>query len=72
MTATGAPDDESAAPMTLLDERAPSPSGPKPVFEGTKKRGEQFLLYTFVIVPFLAFVAAVPVAAVMRRGAGTC
>jgi stearoyl-CoA desaturase (delta-9 desaturase) len=47
--------------MTLLDDR-PAPSGPKPVFEGTKRRGEQFALYVFVIVPFLAFLAAVPVA----------
>jgi stearoyl-CoA desaturase (delta-9 desaturase) len=46
--------------MTLLDERRAS--APKPVFEGEKKHGEQFLLYTFVIVPFLAFAAAVPVA----------
>jgi stearoyl-CoA desaturase (delta-9 desaturase) len=44
--------------MTLLDERPTT----KPVFEGTKKRGEQVALYTFVIVPFLAFLAAVPVA----------
>jgi stearoyl-CoA desaturase (delta-9 desaturase) len=46
--------------MTLLDDRPAA--GPKPVIEGTKQRGEQFLLYTFVIVPFLAFVAAIPVA----------
>jgi stearoyl-CoA desaturase (delta-9 desaturase) len=32
------------------------------VFEGRKRRGEQLVLYTFVIVPFLAIVAAVPVA----------
>ncbi len=50
--------------MTLLDERpAGQPAGgPKPVFEGTKRRGEQVMLYTFVIIPFLAFVAAIPVA----------
>ena len=54
--------------MTLLDaaqrdDAAPSdPPGPKPVFEGTKRRGEQFALYTFVIVPFLAFLAIIPVA----------
>jgi stearoyl-CoA desaturase (delta-9 desaturase) len=49
--------------MTLLDDRPTGPpSGPKPVFEGTKRRGEQLMLYTFVIVPFLAFAAAVPVA----------
>jgi stearoyl-CoA desaturase (Delta-9 desaturase) len=47
--------------MTLVDERPLNP-GPKPVFEGTKRRGEQFALYSFVIVPFLAFLAAVPVA----------
>jgi stearoyl-CoA desaturase (delta-9 desaturase) len=47
--------------MTLLDER-PTHDGPKPVFEGTKRWGEQFMLYTFVIVPFLAFLTAVPVA----------
>ena len=47
--------------MTLLDERKPA-EGPKPVFEGTKRHGEQFMLYTFVILPFLAFLAAVPVA----------
>ncbi len=47
--------------MTLVDERRAT-DGPKPVFEGTKRRGEQFMLYTFVIVPFVAFLAAVPVA----------
>jgi stearoyl-CoA desaturase (delta-9 desaturase) len=53
--------------MTLLDER-PDASGPKPVFEGTKKRGEQFALYLVVLVPLLAFAAAVPVA--WGRGLG--
>jgi stearoyl-CoA desaturase (delta-9 desaturase) len=50
--------------MTLLDNRpADGPAeGPKPVFEGTKKRGEQAMLYAFVIIPFAAFLAAVPVA----------
>jgi stearoyl-CoA desaturase (Delta-9 desaturase) len=47
--------------MTLVDER-PAANGPKPVYEGTKKNGEQVMLYTFVILPFLAFLAAVPVA----------
>jgi stearoyl-CoA desaturase (delta-9 desaturase) len=41
---------------------AGAPSTPKPTFEGTKRRGEQFMLYVFVIVPFLAVLAAVPVA----------
>ncbi len=49
--------------MTLVDDRTdPTATGRKPVFEGGKRRGEQFMLYTFVIVPFLAFLAAVPVA----------
>jgi stearoyl-CoA desaturase (Delta-9 desaturase) len=34
----------------------------KPAVEGTKRRGEQFALYTFVVIPFLAVLAAVPVA----------
>jgi stearoyl-CoA desaturase (Delta-9 desaturase) len=47
--------------MTLLDQSRVAPV-PKPVFEGTKARGEQLALYIFVIVPFLAFLAAVPIA----------
>jgi stearoyl-CoA desaturase (Delta-9 desaturase) len=46
--------------MTLLDERPTS--APKPVVEGTKKRGEQIVLYLVVLLPFLAFLTAVPVA----------
>ena len=47
----------------MRDERpAEGSSGPKPVFEGTKARGEQVALYAFVIVPFLAFLAAIPIA----------
>jgi len=47
--------------MTLVDDR-PETSGPKPVFEGKKRPGEQFMLYVFVIVPFAAFLGAIPVA----------
>jgi stearoyl-CoA desaturase (delta-9 desaturase) len=47
--------------MTLTEAR-PTSHVPKPVFEGGKRPGEQFALYLFVIVPFLAFLAAVPVA----------
>jgi len=52
--------------MTLLDELPVT--GSKPVFEGSKHRGEQAVLYAAVILPFLAFVAAVPVA--WGRGLG--
>jgi stearoyl-CoA desaturase (delta-9 desaturase) len=38
------------------------PQTAKPVFEGRKRRGEQTALYIFVIVPFLAVLAAIPVA----------
>ena len=53
--------------MTLVDDRPvpddrPAANGPKPVFEGKKRWGEQTMLYVMVIVPFLAFVAAIPVA----------
>jgi stearoyl-CoA desaturase (delta-9 desaturase) len=54
--------------MTLTDEstdvqalREAQPAG-KAMIEGHKKRGEQVLLYLFVIVPFLAVLAAVPLA----------
>ena len=47
--------------MTLLDDR-PASDGPKPVFEGEKRWGEQTMLYVMVILPFLAFLAAIPVA----------
>jgi stearoyl-CoA desaturase (delta-9 desaturase) len=47
--------------MTILDEHR-QPAAVKPVFEGQKKHGEQLVLYIMVILPFLAFLAAVPVA----------
>jgi len=58
-TAAGPSDEE--ARMTLLEDRS-TPTGPKPVFEGTKRRGEQVALFLVVTIPFLAFLAAVPVA----------
>jgi stearoyl-CoA desaturase (delta-9 desaturase) len=48
--------------MTAVADQTSETTGPKPVFEGSKKHGEQFALYSFVIVPFLAFLAAIPVA----------
>ncbi len=53
--------------MTLTDEqtavqelRETQPAG-KPMIEGNKRSGEQVALYIFVIVPFLALIAAIPV-----------
>jgi stearoyl-CoA desaturase (Delta-9 desaturase) len=37
-------------------------TGPKPAIEGAKARGEQAALYLFVIIPFVAFLAAIPIA----------
>ncbi|MBV9592279.1 MAG: acyl-CoA desaturase [Actinobacteria bacterium] len=51
--------------MTLLDRpgiEQPVARGPKPATEGRKRRGEQLMLYVFVIVPFVAVLAAIPVA----------
>jgi stearoyl-CoA desaturase (delta-9 desaturase) len=41
---------------------APALPGPKPLVDGEKAFWEQFALYLFVIVPFLALAAAVPLA----------
>ncbi len=50
--------------MTRTLQRAPSAAvvddGAKPIFGKTKGFGEQAVLYLFVVVPFLALVAAVP------------
>jgi stearoyl-CoA desaturase (delta-9 desaturase) len=50
--------------VTILDEHEQplTTKSAKPVFEGEKKYGEQLVLYIMVILPFLAFLAAVPVA----------
>ena len=55
--------------MTLLDDSpsaapaaSPAPSAPKPMVVGEKGSLEQVMLYIFVIVPFLAVLAAVPLA----------
>jgi stearoyl-CoA desaturase (Delta-9 desaturase) len=53
--------------MTLLDERASGPApakptGPKPMLDGYKPTGENIAVGIFVIVPFVALVAAIPLA----------
>jgi stearoyl-CoA desaturase (Delta-9 desaturase) len=50
--------DDQTAVHTLRDAQ---PAG-KPMIEGTKKTTEQVVLYIFVIVPFLALLAAMPIA----------
>jgi stearoyl-CoA desaturase (delta-9 desaturase) len=42
------------------DEEAAAFAGPKPVFEGGKRRGEQVTLAIAIIAPFLAVLAAIP------------
>src|ERR687890_197466 len=46
---------------SVLVESTPQ-TGPKPLTEGPQSRGVLVALYAFVIVPFLAVLAAVPVA----------
>lgn len=46
--------------MTTLIE--PHPSGPKPLTEGTQSVGILIALWAFVVIPFLALLAAIPVA----------
>ena len=48
--------------MTTIAEPAAPTAGPKPLTEGPQSRGILIALYGFVIVPFLAVFAAVPVA----------
>ncbi|MGC5052525.1 acyl-CoA desaturase [Micromonospora sp. DT48] len=43
----------------LLD---PHPAGPKPLTQGTQSRGILIALWSFVVIPFAALIAAVPVA----------
>ncbi len=55
---------DTAEPLATLEPvsfAAPRP-GPKPNMEGPKARGEQVALYIFVIVPFIALLAAIPLA----------
>jgi stearoyl-CoA desaturase (delta-9 desaturase) len=45
----------------VLDQTA-SPGGPKPLTEGKQSTGILIALWAFVVIPFLALIAAVPVA----------
>jgi stearoyl-CoA desaturase (delta-9 desaturase) len=46
----------------LIDKSSPQNSGPKPLTEGKQPVGIMVALWAFVIIPFVALVAAVPVA----------
>src|SRR5437763_14556559 len=46
----------------LLDTSAPQVSGPKPLTGGKQPTGIMIALWAFVVIPFLALIAAVPVA----------
>src|SRR3954466_10185125 len=48
--------------MTSVLAESTAQTGPKPLTEGPQARGILIALYAFVIVPFLAVLAAVPVA----------
>jgi stearoyl-CoA desaturase (delta-9 desaturase) len=50
--------DDYVQPET--DDEAAAFAGPKPVFEGGKKRGEQTTLVLAMLLPFLAIFAAIP------------
>src|SRR5438094_7129133 len=50
-----------AAADSVQALREAQPAG-KPMFSGTKARGEQTALYILVVLPFLALLAAVPFA----------
>ena len=50
---------DTAAAAELAALREPRPSG-KPMLAGQKAKGEQTALFVFVVVPFLALVAIVP------------
>src|SRR6266566_2856751 len=46
----------------LLAQTSPQVSGAKPLTEGAQPVGVMIALWAFVVIPFLALVAAVPVA----------
>jgi stearoyl-CoA desaturase (delta-9 desaturase) len=53
--------EQTATDDVVEDLRTAQPNG-KPMFDGAKGRGEQIALYLFVILPFIAIAAAIPLA----------
>lgn len=52
-----------AVMSTPVSERQqPAPTGPKPLLEGTQSKTELVVLWVFVVAPFVALLAAVPLA----------
>jgi len=52
-------DPTSASDVEALRDTRPES---KPMIDGPKRKGEQTMLYVFVIIPFAAFLAAIPIA----------
>ena len=52
-----------AVTSTSVSERAlPAPAGPKPMVEATQSTAEIVVLWIFVVAPFVALIAAIPLA----------
>ena len=53
-----------SAPATIpsTDHGCPAPSGPKPITEGTQSTAAIVMLWVFVVGPFVALLAAIPIA----------
>jgi stearoyl-CoA desaturase (Delta-9 desaturase) len=47
---------------TFADHAGPAPAGPKPLVEATQSTAALVMLWVFVVGPFVALIAAVPVA----------
>jgi stearoyl-CoA desaturase (Delta-9 desaturase) len=52
----------STALVDRPESAAPGPNGPRPLTEGTQPTGVLIALWAFVLIPFAALIAAVPVA----------
>lgn len=62
MTTQPAEDTGTPQPSAVLTQPRPAPEGPATRGGETKGFAEQFALGSFIFVPFLALLAAVPVA----------
>jgi stearoyl-CoA desaturase (delta-9 desaturase) len=49
-------------PTPVSERAAPAPTGPKPLIEATQSPAELAVLWVFVVAPFVALLAAIPLA----------